>query len=144
MIKVAKFGGSSLSNGEQFAKVKNIIDRDPDRRMVVVSAPGRRSAEDNKVTDLLYLVKAHIKYDVSYDSIFEIIEQRYMDIRSECHLTLDLDREFEIIRDKLDKQISAINLSMRLISSASSTTAKWIWTRPRRISRRYSRYTTEL
>ena len=113
MIKVAKFGGSSLSDGEQFAKVKNIIDRDPDRRMVVVSAPGRRSAEDNKVTDLLYLVKAHIKYDVSYDSIFEIIEQRYMDIRSECHLTLDLDREFEIIRDKLDKQISMDYLASR-------------------------------
>ncbi len=113
MIKVAKFGGSSLSDGEQFAKVKNIIDRDPDRRMVVVSAPGRRSAEDNKVTDLLYLVKAHIKYDVSYDSIFEIIEQRYMDIRSECHLTLNLDREFEIIRDKLDKRISMDYLASR-------------------------------
>lgn len=113
MIKVAKFGGSSLSDGAQFAKVKNIIEQDPDRRVVVVSAPGRRSSDDNKVTDLLYLVKAHIKYDVSYDSIFEMIEQRYMDIRSECGLSLDLDHEFEIIRNKLNKNISMDYLASR-------------------------------
>ena len=113
MIKVAKFGGSSLSDGAQFAKVKNIIEQDPSRRVVVVSAPGRRTSDDNKVTDLLYLVKAHIKYDVSYDSIFEMIEQRYMDIRSECGLSLDLDQEFEIIRSKLDKNISMDYLASR-------------------------------
>ena len=113
MIKVAKFGGSSLSDGAQFAKVKNIIEQDPSRRVVVVSAPGRRTSDDNKVTDLLYLVKAHIKYDVSYDSIFEMIEQRYMDIRSECGLSLDLDQEFEIIRGKLNKNISMDYLASR-------------------------------
>ncbi len=113
MIKVAKFGGSSLSDGVQFAKVKNIIEQDPGRRVVVVSAPGRRTSDDNKVTDLLYLVKAHIKYDVSYDSIFEMIEQRYMDIRSECGLSLDLDQEFEIIRGKLNKNISMDYLASR-------------------------------
>ena len=113
MIKVAKFGGSSLSDGAQFDKVKNIIEQDPSRRVVVVSAPGRRTSDDNKVTDLLYLVKAHIKYDVSYDSIFEMIEQRYMDIRSECGLSLDLDQEFEIIRSKLSKNISMDYLASR-------------------------------
>ena len=113
MIKVAKFGGSSLSDGAQFAKVKNIIEQDPSRRVVVVSAPGRRTSDDNKVTDLLYLVKAHIKYDVSYDSIFEMIEQRYMDIRSECGLSLDLDQEFEIIRSKLSKNVSMDYLASR-------------------------------
>ena len=113
MIKVAKFGGSSLSDGAQFAKVKNIIEQDPSRRVVVVSAPGRRTSDDNKVTDLLYLVKAHIKYDVSYDSIFEMIEQRYMDIRSECGLSLDLDQEFEIIRSQLNKSVSMDYLASR-------------------------------
>ena len=113
MIKVAKFGGSSLSDGAQFAKVKNIIEQDPGRRVVVVSAPGRRTSDDNKVTDLLYLVKAHIKYDVSYDSIFKMIEQRYMNIRSECGLSLDLDQEFEIIRGKLNKNISMDYLASR-------------------------------
>ena len=66
MIKVAKFGGSSLADAEQFKKVKKIIENDENRRIVVVSAAGKRFKEDNKITDLLYLCYAHIKYSVSY------------------------------------------------------------------------------
>ena len=42
MIKVAKFGGSSVAGAEQFRKVKHIIEEDPSRRVVVVSAAGKR------------------------------------------------------------------------------------------------------
>ena len=51
---VTKFGGSSLADAEQFAKVRRILSLDPARRYVVPSAPGRRFKEDEKVTDLLY------------------------------------------------------------------------------------------
>ena len=54
MMKVAKFGGSSLASAEQVQKVVNIIKEDTERRFVVVSAPGKRFKEDIKVTDLLY------------------------------------------------------------------------------------------
>ena len=54
MLKVVKFGGSSLADAEQFKKVKDIILSDPDRRYVVASAPGKRFSEDTKVTDMLY------------------------------------------------------------------------------------------
>ena len=54
MIKVVKFGGSSLASAEQFKKVGAIIRADEDRRYVVPSAPGKRSAKDTKVTDMLY------------------------------------------------------------------------------------------
>ena len=60
MLKVAKFGGSSLSDSAQFAKVKHIVESDDARKVVVVSAPGRRTSDDNKITDLLYLCKAHL------------------------------------------------------------------------------------
>lgn len=53
-MKVCKFGGSSLCNAEQFQKVWEIINRDPSRQFVVVSAPGKRFANDKKVTDALY------------------------------------------------------------------------------------------
>lgn len=53
-IIVAKFGGTSLSGGEQFRRVRAIIEKDPRRRYIVVSAPGKRYAEDEKITDLLY------------------------------------------------------------------------------------------
>ena len=46
MLKVAKFGGSSVAGAEQFRKVKNIIEADPARRVVVVSAAGKRSADE--------------------------------------------------------------------------------------------------
>ena len=52
-MKVAKFGGTSLANAEQVKKVCNIITSDPEIKIVVVSAPGKRYSEDTKVTDLL-------------------------------------------------------------------------------------------
>ncbi len=52
-MKVVKFGGSSLASAAQVAKVCAIIEQDPERRIIVVSAPGKRSSDDIKVTDLL-------------------------------------------------------------------------------------------
>ncbi len=52
-MKVAKFGGSSLASAEQIEKICAIVTADPERRLVVVSAPGKRNREDTKVTDLL-------------------------------------------------------------------------------------------
>ena len=51
MVKIAKFGGSSVASAEQFRKIKKIIEADDSRRFVVVSAAGKRNKEDNKVTD---------------------------------------------------------------------------------------------
>ena len=69
MVKVAKFGGSSVASAEQFKKVKKIVELDDSRKLVVVSAIGKANSEDNKVTDLLYLCYAHIKYNISCDKI---------------------------------------------------------------------------
>ena len=52
-MKVIKFGGSSLASATQLEKVLNIVKSDPERRFVVVSAPGKRNDEDTKVTDAL-------------------------------------------------------------------------------------------
>lgn len=52
-MKVIKFGGSSLANATQLRKVFNIVKSDSSRKIVVVSAPGKRSSDDEKVTDLL-------------------------------------------------------------------------------------------
>ncbi len=52
-MKVAKFGGTSLANAEQIKKVCDIVLSDSDRKIIVVSAPGKREKTDTKVTDLL-------------------------------------------------------------------------------------------
>ena len=65
MVKIVKFGGSSVANATQFAKVKKIVESDEARQFVVVSAAGKANKDDNKITDLLYLCHAHIKYNIN-------------------------------------------------------------------------------
>ncbi|MBQ2096451.1 MAG: aspartate kinase, partial [Firmicutes bacterium] len=64
MLKVVKFGGSSVASAEQFRKVKSVMEADPARRVAVISAAGKRTPDDHKMTDLLYLVHAHLRYGV--------------------------------------------------------------------------------
>ena len=101
MLKVAKFGGSSMADAVQFAKVKAIVEADDARRVIVVSAPGKRYKDDHKVTDLLYLCSAHLKYGVSCEKIFALIRQRYQQIADDCGLSLDLAAEFDALWQRM-------------------------------------------
>ncbi len=101
MIVVAKFGGSSLANAEQFSKVKNIVMADEHRRVVVVSAMGKVKKSDSKITDLLYLTSAHIKYGFDYNSVLQKVFDRYNLVKTQLNLTVDLNKEFDIIRANL-------------------------------------------
>ena len=101
MLKVAKFGGSSMADAVQFAKVKAIVEADDARRFIVVSAPGKRYKDDHKVTDLLYLCSAHLKYGVSCEKIFALIRQRYQQIADDCGLSLDLAAEFDALWQRM-------------------------------------------
>lgn len=97
MLKVTKFGGSSLASAEQFKKVAEIILADPARRYVVPSAPGKRFSEDVKVTDMLYsCYKAAISGE-DFQKKFNDIKERYNSIIKELGLDLSLDKEYEAI-----------------------------------------------
>ena len=87
---VTKFGGSSLADAGQFRKVKDILDRDPDRRYVIPSAPGRRFDGDDKVTDLLYRCHSLAAAGEPWAEVFDRIAARYMDIAEELGLKTDL------------------------------------------------------
>ncbi len=106
MIKVCKFGGSSLSCARQFEKVKNIVLSDDLRRVVVVSALGKRDSSDYKITDLLYILHAHIKYNVDIENIWKLIYQRFVDVRNELNIDFDIEKELEELHSKLNKNIS--------------------------------------
>ena len=92
---VTKFGGSSLADSAQFKKVKDIIKSNPARRVVVVSAPGKRSSNDNKITDLLYTLGSHLKYGVPDDKIWVSIVNRYKEIKETLNLDIDIEAELE-------------------------------------------------
>ena len=113
MIKITKFGGSSVANATQFAKVKQIIESDSARRFVVVSASGREHKNDNKVTDLLYLIEAHIKYSVDYHPLFQLIEDRFLTMKRELNLTYPIENDLEELKQRLNKTISTDYLVSR-------------------------------
>lgn len=94
-MKVIKFGGSSLANATQLRKVFNIVKSDSSRKIVVVSAPGKRSSDDEKVTDLLIqLATSHIEgnYD---EEVLKKILVRYKEICDELELKPEV---FELVR----------------------------------------------
>ena len=76
MLKVTIFGGSSMADAGQYRKIRESLLADPSRRVVVVSAAGKRSKSDHKITDLLYLCHAHTQYGVDCTGVFEMITSR--------------------------------------------------------------------
>ena len=101
-VKVAKFGGSSVADAIQLAKVKKIIEADPERKYIVVSAPGKRFDGDSKITDLLYLCNTHIEHNVPCDQIYQVIVDRFMAMEMSLGVNVGLEKEFAEIRAKLE------------------------------------------
>ncbi len=100
-MKVCKFGGSSLANAAQLNKVMDIVLADPARRIVVVSAPGKRHSGDTKVTDLLIeLAETAVKGE-NTDRQFGAVVERYAEIAQALNLGEDIIREIE--HDLMDR-----------------------------------------
>ena len=114
MLKVTKFGGSSMADAGQYRKVRDILQADPARKVVVVSAAGKRNKDDHKITDLLYLCYAHTQYGVACDPIFNQIVSRYLEIRDDLGIEMDLEKEFSALKKRLDnKAVSQDELASR-------------------------------
>ncbi len=96
-----KFGGSSLANASQFRKVADIIKGHEGRLFVVASAPGKRSKEDTKVTDMLYSCYEAAAAKEDFEPTLEAIKRRFVDIAEELKIDIDLDKEFKIIAKHL-------------------------------------------
>ncbi len=112
-IKVAKFGGSSVADALQIEKIKNIIEADNDIKYVVVSAPGKRYADDSKITDLLYLCKTHIEHKIPYEQIFQVICDRFMAVDVNLNAEINLKKEFDEIKANLEKGATADYIASR-------------------------------
>ncbi len=102
---VTKFGGTSMASAEQFKKVKSIIDANNERQIVVVSAAGKKSSDDIKITDLLYTLHTHLQYGVPYTDIWNMIAGRYLEIQRDLGLSSNISADLDIIKSKLKKDI---------------------------------------
>ncbi|MCF2647370.1 aspartate kinase [Niallia circulans] len=107
-MKVVKFGGSSLATGNQLEKVLQIVKADKERRIVVVSAPGKRYEEDTKVTDLLIQCSTAVINGESPSPYLEEVLARYASIAKELDLSSDIIANIkrdllELINNSTDK-----------------------------------------
>jgi len=89
-MKVAKFGGSSLADANQIRKVCDIILSDKDRKLIVVSAPGKRCKEDTKVTDLLIALGEKYYKEGKADAELQAVIDRFDDIVKGLELSPDI------------------------------------------------------
>jgi len=110
---VAKFGGTSAADGIQIRKIKTIIESNPDRRYVVVSAPGKRFPADNKITDMLYLLKTQIDMGAPYEQVLQVVKERYLGLETTLEVDVDIEKEFEKIEEELKAGVTADYIASR-------------------------------
>ena len=106
MLKVVKFGGSSLADAAQIKKASDIILSDPDRRFVVDSAPGKRTPDDDKITDLLYACQKKAAAGQAFADLFLRIRTRFEDIIAGLGISFSLTEEFALIETHLQEGAS--------------------------------------
>lgn len=104
---VTKFGGSSLADATQFAKVRGILELEPARQYVVPSAPGKRYKEDEKITDLLYRCYRQQAAGQDYQPTFARIVDRYMGIAKELGLKVDIMAALNEVNVRIGQGASA-------------------------------------
>src|SRR5690606_9752204 len=102
----AKFGGTSVASSAQIRKVKDIVDADPRRRVVVVSAPGKREAKEAKITDLLYLCQELAAAPADFSSTFQMVRERFLGIESELAVDAGIAVELDALYEELKQGVS--------------------------------------
>ncbi|WP_044749180.1 aspartate kinase [Bacillus alveayuensis] len=95
-MKVAKFGGSSVASAGQFRKVAHIVLSDEQRRIIVVSAPGKRFKEDIKMTDLLIQLAGKVTNGEGYDDVLAAVMERYEEIAKGLELSYEIIEKIKI------------------------------------------------
>ena len=93
-----------MADAGQYRKIRDIVLSDPERKVVVVSAAGKRDKHDHKITDLLYLCYAHTQYGVDCSGIFEMIASRYLQIRDDLGIRLDLESDLAKLKARIDSK----------------------------------------
>jgi aspartate kinase len=110
---VCKFGGSSLAGAREFQRVKEIVEADPKRRVVVVSAPGKSSEEPFKVTDMLLMCAQLASAGFRYDEIFEQIAGRFRRLSQELGVSLNIEELIEEVNHHIASGTSAASCASR-------------------------------
>jgi aspartate kinase len=105
-LKVCKFGGTSMADGNVMNNVKTIITSDKDRKFIVVSAPGKRFSGDIKVTDLLYSCYDELQSHGTCKQAFSAIRARFEGIVRELNINFDMTSILDLTEKRIDEENS--------------------------------------
>ncbi|MCD8205390.1 MAG: aspartate kinase [Clostridia bacterium] len=105
-LKVCKFGGTSMADGNVMTRVRGIILSDPERRYIVVSAPGKRYGDDIKVTDILYACFDAVQREGRCRSEFSRIRSRFTGIVRELGIDFDIETLLDETEAEIDGECS--------------------------------------
>ena len=106
-MKVCKFGGTSMATTESILQVKSIIESDPERKFVVVSAPGKRFSSDTKITDLLYSAYDEKVEFGTCKSSMKVIRERFVGLCNELGLDVDINKYLDEVEEGIIKSTSS-------------------------------------
>ena len=107
MIKVCKFGGTSMADAKAIKQAKNIVLSDADRRYIVVSAPGKRFKDDIKITDMLYRCYNEVLETGTCKKSFKVIRDRFVEIVKDLGISLDINAILDETESAIDQAKSA-------------------------------------
>ena len=100
-----KFGGTSLADAAAIRVAMEIVRSDPRRRFVVASAPGKRDADDKKVTDLFLGWFHALQSDVDTSQPIEIVTQRFSELAGALGAAVDVESEIRAIEEAAKAEI---------------------------------------
>ena len=106
---VCKFGGSSVADAGQFKKIKAIVESDKNRKVIVVSAPGKRNPKETKLTDLLYSTYDLASKGLDFSTPWNLIRQRYDEICKDLGLEDKLTEDLDSLEDKLKNHPESVS-----------------------------------
>lgn len=123
---VCKFGGSSLADAGQFRKVRAIVDADPRRGIVVPSAPGKRSSNDAKLTDLLYLCQHSAELGADFTQPFSQVRERVLGIEQELGLAASIGDALDQLEAEIAQGVSSAYVASRGEYLSGLLLASWL------------------
>ena len=106
-LTVAKFGGTSLADAAAVSRCREVVRADAQRRVIVPSAPGKRHAEDPKVTDLLYLCHDHARQGLPVGGVFDRVRERFTGLVEELGLSRAFAERLGVALDRAEAGIAA-------------------------------------
>lgn len=107
---VCKFGGSSVASSAQFRKIKEIIQSDPRRTLVVVSAPGKRNPKETKLTDLFYTTHDLALKGLDFSLPFALIRERYLEIVQDLGLKSQVGQDLDLLHKQLKEDAPSVTV----------------------------------